>query len=328
MSLLRDFQIISIVGNAKNAGKTTVMNSYLNYLTEPIAITSIGLDGEEIDQVTFMNKPQIYVKPGYIIATAEDTLKNFTCEYEIIKRTKLSTSIGMVVIVEAKSIGKVLVAGPAKVSDMEILINELKQMPISKILIDGAFSRHVFARLSQATLLVIGANKSRDMNIVVNSAKLLVKKLMLEANPYKDICFRQKITFVDENDKVNEWEHSSIIGKVNDFFDIDFNNIKAVYFPKALTNSFLEKLIRERNKYKFDIILDSPTSVQINDNLLEKMFKLENKFFVENPINLVAVFYNPYSPAGYEFNDNDFKQCLSEVTNYDVVNVLKDGIYE
>jgi hypothetical protein len=328
VSLLRDFQIISIVGNAKNAGKTTVMNSYLDYLTEPIAITSIGLDGEEIDQVTFMNKPQIYVKPGYFVATAEDTLKNFTCEYEIIRRTKLSTSIGMVVIVEVKSIGKVLVAGPAKVSDMEILITELKQIPISKIIIDGAFSRHVFARLSQATLLVIGANKSRDMNIVVNSAKLLVQKFKLSSNPYKDICFGEKITFIDKEHILREWRYSSIIGKVHDFFNEPFDGIKAVYFPKALTNSFVEKLIRERNKYKFDIILDSPTSVQINDSLLEKILKLDNKLYVVNPINLVAVFCNPYSPAGYEFNDKDFKKSLSEVTNFDVVNVLKDGAYE
>ena len=50
--------------------------------------------------------------------------------------------------------------------------------------------------------------------------------------------------------------------------------------------------------------------------------------YVVNPINLVAVFYNPYSPAGYEFNDKDFKRSLREATKYDVVNVLKDGIYE
>lgn len=304
------------------------MNSFLEYVNESIAITSIGLDGEEIDQVTFMNKPQIYVKPGFYIATAEETLKNFTCEYEVIRRTNINTSIGKVLILKAISSGKVLVAGPAKVSDMEILIKELKQMPVDKIIIDGAFSRHVFARLSQATILVIGANKSRDINAVVKSADLMIKKLMLNPSPYKDICFSDKIAFVDLSDKVYEWDYSSIIGKVNDFFNLSFDNIKAIYFPKSLTNSFVEKLIKERNECKFDIILDSPTSIQINDNLLGKLLRLVNNIYVENPINLAAVCYNPYSPAGYEFDDDCFRRKLEEVTNFNVMNVLKDGIYE
>ena len=64
MDTLDKFKVISIVGNTKNAGKTTVLNYYLEKFDKPIGLSSIGLDGEEIDQVNFLEKPRIFVDKG------------------------------------------------------------------------------------------------------------------------------------------------------------------------------------------------------------------------------------------------------------------------
>ena len=322
---MEDYEIISIVGNAKNAGKTTVMNAYLEELDNSVAITSIGLDGEEIDQVTSMEKPQIYVKPGYLIATALDTLNNFTCKYEILETTNIATSIGKIVLVRALSNGKALVAGPARVVDIEKLIKLLKNYQLTKIIIDGAFSRQVFAKMSKATILVIGANYSRDINIVVKDAILSVKKFSLKENPYKGIDFGDKITIINNKNQKIELPYSSIIGNVDEFFSLDMNSIKLVYFPKSLTNKFVQKLIEERKKCKFDMIIESPINIQLNNEVLEKLFKLETKIYVVNPINLALICYNPYSPQGYSFNDELFKEKLELALKSSVKNVLKDG---
>ena len=322
---MKDYKIISVVGNAKNAGKTTVMNSYLAQLENDVAITSIGLDGEEIDQVTNLEKPRILVKPGYIVATAMDTLDNFTCEYEVIKDTNINTSIGKVVIVKVNSYGKALVAGPAKVKDMQKLINELENCQLSKIIIDGAFSRHVFAKITQATILVIGANYSRDINMVINNAQLTYKKFTLKAIDDKRFCFGDKISYIDIHDSQIDLEYSSIIGNVDAFFSLPIEIMKLVYFPKSITNKFVEKLIIERKKCKFDIVIDSPINIQLNNHFLEKLFKLKYNVYVLNPINLALVCYNPHSPQGYEFDNLEFESKLKEAIGIEVIDVLKDG---
>jgi len=47
---VKDLKVVAIIGNVKNAGKTTVLNFLLTNLSQSeTAITSIGLDGEAID---------------------------------------------------------------------------------------------------------------------------------------------------------------------------------------------------------------------------------------------------------------------------------------
>ncbi|MDY0023838.1 MAG: hypothetical protein RBR66_02805, partial [Candidatus Izemoplasmatales bacterium] len=106
------------------------MNAYLKDCDYELAITSIGLDGEELDQVTLLEKPQILVKPGYFVATASETLTQFTCKYEIVEETDILTAIGKVVIVKIITGGKALVAGPAKVEDISKLIKSLQKLKI------------------------------------------------------------------------------------------------------------------------------------------------------------------------------------------------------
>jgi len=156
------------------------MNKYLEQLFCRLAITSIGLDGEEIDQVTSMEKPQIYVKPGYIVATAFDTLKNYSCKYKILEKTELITSIGEVVIIEILDEGKALVAGPSKVKDMLKLTNILEKYKLEKIIIDGAFSRQAFAKAADATIFVVGANKDKNIEMWLKMHFYSIENLRLE----------------------------------------------------------------------------------------------------------------------------------------------------
>ncbi len=305
------------------------MNAYIKVLSKQnIAITSIGLDGEEIDQVTFQEKPQIDVQAGFLVATAENTLRNYTCEYELLKKTKIRTAIGQIVIIRITSFGKALVAGPANVSGMCQVISELEKYQLDKILIDGAFSRNVFARLAQATILVVGANYARDISSVVKNAKAITEKFNLETIANKDLLDQKRICFIDGNQNVIEQDYSTIIGNLKRFFDSDFSRIKAVYFPKAITNQFVKKLVESRKLCKFDLILDSAVNIQLDELNLENLFKLPNQIFVINKVNLALVCYNPYSPRGYSFDDDMFKEELEKVLGFNVINVLKDGYDE
>lgn len=304
------------------------MNKYLEQLFCRLAITSIGLDGEEIDQVTSMEKPQIYVKPGYIVATAFDTLKNYSCKYKILEKTELITSIGEVVIIEILDEGKALVAGPSKVKDMQKLTNILEKYKLEKIIIDGAFSRQAFAKAADAIIFVVGANKDKNIDNVVKDAFLQYRKFTLKTLPLKPYSFGENISFIDREGNFEELSFSSVIGNVNDIFVDEVLKAKFLYIPKTITNKFVEKLIVERGKYTFDLIIDSPINIQLKDENLEKLFKLNINIFVLNPVNLALVCYNPYSPRGYDFDNMEFKTKLETALETEVINALEGDTYE
>ena len=59
------YDSLSIVGLEKNVGKTECLNYILSRLpldAKSIAVTSIGIDGENKDQVTATKKPEIYLR--------------------------------------------------------------------------------------------------------------------------------------------------------------------------------------------------------------------------------------------------------------------------
>lgn len=76
MNLFREaegFKSVCIAGMSKNAGKTTVLNAFLDAFHAHgvgVAVTSIGRDGESNDVVFDVAKPEVFLKKGDIAATA------------------------------------------------------------------------------------------------------------------------------------------------------------------------------------------------------------------------------------------------------------------
>lgn len=318
------------MGNSKNAGKTTVINAILSQIEyNNIAITSIGLDGEEIDQVTYLDKPRVYCSEGYIIATASETLSKFEAEYKILDKTNIYTSIGYIYIIEITKAGNALIAGPSVISEMEKLIKILEGYDLINIYIDGAFFRHSLAKVSEATILVIGANLSQDMDRVVKDAVSSVRKFNLK-RPKKWLDFlrnEENVCFVNEHNTIKKLDIKSVVGNSAKVLSEDNENYRFLFLPLSLTNDFVERLIEERRVYKWDIIVNSPVSIQLNIDNISNLFKLKNKVYVFNPIKLMAVCYNPKSPKGYEFNNFEFRDKLEEYLGVKVINV-KEGSVE
>lgn len=323
---LKQHRVISIVGNAKNAGKTTILNHLMKLYQEPLIITSIGLDGESIDQVTFREKPRIYARSGDLIATSFQTLKQFEADYTIIMETGIHTAIGEVVLCRIEKPGKVLVAGPSKVFDMEKLIAELRENFPYKILVDGAFFRQSFARISDGLILVIGAHYSRNMALTVNNAKLNYQKFTL---PYYDGSH----TFDDSKvsllikDKMIALDMTSTLGKSNLLFQ-EFNHVDGIYIPKALTDEFVETWTNAYHKISVDVIVDSPVNIQLKDHNLKNLFQLANHIYTRHPLKVLAVAMNPYSPSGYSYSKEAFKKSLEDALGIHVIDVKEDDEHE
>jgi hypothetical protein len=137
---------VGFAGTAKNTGKTTTTIEVLRACRSAglrVALTSIGYDGENRDNVTGLPKPRFQVAPGMVFATAEGCLRACTVKYRILAQTGLATSLGRIVIAEAVSQGLALVAGPNRRSDLALLYAALEQSGVDAVLVDGALNRLV-----------------------------------------------------------------------------------------------------------------------------------------------------------------------------------------
>lgn len=158
---------LGIAGTAKNTGKTTAMAAILNELRlqgVPLSVTSIGYDGEEMDNITGLPKPRLWVEPGDIVATAEKCVKASTAGLTIIEDTNIATPLGKVIIAEVKRPGLIITAGPNKRSDVKVVEGLLKPLRPGIIIVDGALSR--IAPMSATDGFILATGAARTPNIV------------------------------------------------------------------------------------------------------------------------------------------------------------------
>lgn len=273
-----------------------------------------------------MDKPRIYALEGYLIATASKTLGEFEAKYEILEDTEISTSIGHVMIVKIVKAGNVLIAGPSDILGMQKIVQKLGNYSLNNIFIDGAFFRHTLAKVSDATIFVVGSSLSRDMDKVIMDAVATVKKFKLKT-VQKDLDFLRNydnVCLVNEQNKVVDLKIKSIILSPVKLVTENVETFKYVYIPRALSNDFVEQLIEERRDFKLDIIVRSPIHIQLNLGNMSNLFKLKNNIYVLDPINLQAICYNPTSPYGYEFDNFQFERKLEENLGMKVINVMEE----
>lgn len=325
--MIKDNRIISIIGTAKNAGKTTVLNRIIkDYHNQVLAITSIGLDGEKIDNVTFKEKPQITVSKHTIIATAESCLAESTIEYVIYEKTGINTPLGEIVIIEVTKEGDVLVAGPSANYLMKEIINKfLKYNPV-KILIDGALFRKSIAstKLVDSIIVVTGASYHSDMLKVVNDTFTFIKQLTLEKTKNQTVLDYGLNENYFLNNQTKYVIKKSLIANEEELLD-GIKSYETLCLKGALTSRMVDLFITHRNELVLkDIIVHDGSHILLNDDQYQKLTKLGITVTSYQQIHLLFVAYNPTSPYQYQFDNMEFKKQLQTTLKQNVVNVCMD----
>lgn len=294
---------------------------------EPLAITSIGLDGELIDNVTALPKPRIFVYAGMIVATAEDCLKAAEAEYEIIGTTGVQTPLGTVQILRILREGNCLVAGPSTLSGMNALIATMEELQPGKILIDGAFSRKALMRASDACIFAVGAVRSPNLDEVIRATTWSIRQFNLPKTSIELDYLREipNITLVNDDGTWMSLPTDSVITDPNSVFAALTEKTAYLYLPGSFGPLFAKEWIRHRRNHLPDIILQSPAHLVVPEDLLELLFQMKNRILVQDPVRLIGVAYNPFSPTGYEFDDLEFRTKLSGITDLPVFNVLHES---
>ena len=102
-----------------------------------IAITSIGIDGENKDQVTHTHKPEIEVYEGMLFVTPEILYKKRKLVAEILEVSNQNTALGKLITARAKTEGKVIVSGPTTNKSLIACIDKMQFFGADLTIIDG-----------------------------------------------------------------------------------------------------------------------------------------------------------------------------------------------
>ena len=326
-------KIISIIGLAKNVSKTTTLNFIIRNIGEQIilGLTSIGRDGEKYDVITELPKPQIYVKKGSYVVTAQQCLEDSKIKFEIIKRTGFNTPLGEVMILMVLSEGYIELAGPSINKHLLIICSELRNLGCDLILVDGAFDRRAYATplISDATILSTGASVSRNMMEVIDLTIHTIKLLNLEQEKNlkikelsKNVLKKSKVSIIDKVYSVNSLNVATALDAAEEIIQNLKDDSQYVLINGAVTDKLLEDLMKSTQKYKgITFIVEDGTKLFLSQKTTKKFLKKGGILKVLNPINIIAITINPTSPYGYKFDKDKFLKSLQEELKIPVYNL-------
>lgn len=333
------YKIISVVGMAKNSGKTVTLNELIGEAFDEdlkLGITSIGRDGEKQDIVTFTEKPLIYINQGTLIATAEELFSACEANLEILEITDCNTSLGRVLIARALSSGYVQIAGPCTNNEIRKVAEKMLDYGADVAIVDGALDRLSSASpsITEATILATGAVLSRDMNKVIEKTAYQANLFSLENiddEKLKSIAEQamrdKKICVIDEQYEINDLDIKTALNSGRDIASALTKDSRYVIISGSLVGKTLRDILSCTKLFKdVTFIIKDSTRVFIDYRDWQYFQKVGIKLRVLEKINILAITINPYSPRGYYFSPKEFLDKMKGILNpIPVVDVMMGG---
>lgn len=328
-ALKERLESLSIIGMAKNAGKTVTLNHLIDdCYREGVALglTSIGRDGERLDLVTKTDKPTIYVYEGTWIATAESLFDAGTARLEILHVTDMNTAMGRIVIAKVRSDGYVQLAGPATTAGIRQLVIKLRQLGAALVLVDGALDRQTLASptITDAAVLATGAVLSRNMEHVILETVHRVNLLKTPAGP--DFlhpiglhCAQARVMAwvpeADENGHQGETHYYDLptaLGAGKKLASLIPKDVTGrLLLPGSLVEQTLVDFLEARGSFQgVTWVVQDATKVFISPNVFLKLVHRGLRLEVVSPMRLLGVTVNPVAPQGYAFKPDTFLEAM------------------
>ncbi|MRT92129.1 hypothetical protein [Ancylomarina sp. 16SWW S1-10-2] len=326
---IEKYRSLSIVGLEKNTGKTECLNYVLSRLSgsnKQIALTSIGVDGENTDAVTKTHKPEIEVYEGMIFVTSEMHYQKKKLVAEVLDVSTQSTSLGRLVTAKAKSSDKVIISGPADSMAIKDLIAQMNKFDVDITLVDGALSRKSLGSpaVTDAMILATGAALSANIPQLVYKTKYIYDLISIKAvdEEIKDclLPIQKGVWAIDNEGNLTDLKIESVL-LIEKAKDRLFKKGNRIFVNGAITDKFLNFLKVQKQIKDIEIIVRDFTRIFASPETFYAFIKRGGRIKVLQKTKLIAVCINPVSPDGYCLNSDDLKQALEEKLNLPVYNV-------
>lgn len=323
---------LSLIGIAKNVGKTTTTNSLIEtlireqfYRADELALTSLGLDGEATDALTGLPKPRYVPQAGLILATTADLLlqaENEGAQIERLARLPGRTALGPVMLARMLHPGQVIIAGPTLLHDLSSALNQLQEYGARLGMIDGAINRLSAAapNITDACIVCTGSSVGATPELVARRTFDVLARLEAPQTAWKDIYknqlaeMRQKrmngrlLTFpLTSNDDVAD----SLI-KLPDQLSTPANEAKWITsqmqsvrktvflfygaFTEELSRELLTQLPSEHTGCQAEFVIGDGTKIFCHSVVLQRLAARGLHVRVASPIRVLALTMNPYTP--------------------------------
>lgn len=316
---IKDYQTIGIVGLAKNSGKTTTLNALIEeFHHENLGLTSIGLDGETLDQVNFLPKPKIFVYPNMVVATTKACLDVSLADYDILEETPFLTALGRVYIIKMTSKGTIMLAGPTANHEMNILLTMMKKYT-NRVFVDGALSRKTYSAMTEldGIVLATGASFSPSMEETILKTKQIITTFLY---PKTKESIKSSYAVVMTGLDKQLTLHTKNTEEIKQAFKQMKDHLDWVYMKGALTERLIDIMIELRIK-SFKLIIEDPSKLMVHHHKADVFNKLDISVEVIKTCPLLMITVNPFRPTGDSYDPEVFKNNIKELSHIEVINV-------
>jgi len=295
--------VIGIAGTAKNTGKTTTLNCLLkeaSYRNISIAVTSIGFDGEDIDNVTFLPKPRITVYPNFIITTSQQCLQSSTAVVDVLQHTGMYTPLGEIVILRVMKEGRIVIAGPSNTKELRVVVEKMKSYNPHYVFIDGSLNRIAPMTVVDSIIFTTGGARSTDISTLCSEMQVI------------ESFFHLPVTDINVHTASNVVAIPLLLEKqeVEAFQLQQKENKTTLYISKLISSSALEHLTEYCVKGSImfqNIIFPDPFSMLIQENIFQTyecishLKKSNVSVLLLHVPTLSCIIANPFYP---QYNSN------------------------
>ena len=313
---------LSLIGLSKNVGKTTTTNHLLetlvgekHYRADELALTSFGLDGEQTDALTGLPKPRYVPQAGLLVATTNELL--FQAEREGTQVERLlqipgRTALGSVVIARILRPGRVIIAGPTLLSDVGIAIDQLGKLGSRISIVDGAVNRIGVAAptITDACLVCTGTSVAATPELVGRRTVDLYRRLstqqMRSMDAYRKHIsrFRLSMFSADDDENTNVYIEDSIepLQEAGWIVELIRTRYKPIFILRGALTEELSRalLVRLPKKLSSDqageLVVEDATRIFCHSLVLQRLSERGLEVRVANPIRILALTVNPYTP--------------------------------
>jgi len=320
---------IAVVGMQKNTGKTETLNWLLKRFkidNTIVGLTSIGIDGETVDQVTDTAKPEITISDGTLFATSERHFCAKAFAAEILAVSQQRTALGRLVTARAKETGKILLSGPVQTGWLKKCVLELQNKGAQKTLIDGALFRMSSASpvVADALILATGAALSINMRELVKQTVHTVRIINLPCSSEKEFFANCSDGIWIKTQQGNLQKLNSQTALAMDKTDLaEMALAQTIFVAGGLTDRLI-KLLFELKTIPGIVVRDF-TKIFVSAGNFARLQARGVEFGVMNCSQLLAVTVNPWSPTGYSLSSEQIIDQLSCHITVPIIDIRKQA---
>lgn len=323
------YRSLAIVGLEKNTGKTECLNYILRRVkgeARKFALTSVGIDGENRDQVCQTAKPEIEVPEGMVFVTSEKHFLEKRLVAEILDISEERTALGRLVTARAITSGKVLLSGPADTGGLKLLIARMKENGIQTTIVDGALSRLSLASpaVTEAMFLATGAAVSGNIPELVRRTKFVYELIGLEEveTELQDVLdgVGQGVWAIDSEGKVVDLHLPSIFMLEKMGTDL-FRFGNRLFVAGAVSDKLLQYL--RVQKQPVELIIRDFTRVFAKPESYYAFLRKGGSLKVVHRSRLLAVTINPVAPSGLVLDSDRLRDVMQEALELPVYDVKR-----